>query len=507
MSSVNNKLIVKNSLYLYVRMALIMCISLYTVRAILHILGVTDYGIYNVVGGVVGMFSFLSGTLATSSQRYFSIALAEGDISKLRRQFSLNITIYLYIIAGVVILLETVGLWFLNNRVNIPEDRTYVANVVYQISIVTFAFQLISVPYNAMVISYEKMSAFAYIGICEALFKLVVVYILSVISYDKLVVYGVLMLISNVGIASTYVLYCKRNLQGADYSYYWNTEAALQLFKFTGWHFLGTISVVVRSQGINLLLSVFFTPAVNAARAIAYQVYGAISQLSGNFFVAVKPQMYKAYANNELAALYKLINRSTAICVFLVSILSVPMMLNAEYILRIWLKEVPDFAVIFTILVIVNGLIDSTSNSTICPALATGNIKRFYLVTGLLYILNLPISYVLLKMGFLPTVTMVVSIGISIFTVIIRAVLLNKLIAFPLKQYFTYLSKLFGTTAVIIVISYLFGRNIDSELIKLIVTVLMSIVLHVAIYSTFVLSKEERHIFTSLLSAKLRSKS
>jgi O-antigen/teichoic acid export membrane protein len=484
-------------------MALIMCVGLYTVRAILDLLGVTDYGIYNVVGGVVGMFSFLSGTLATSSQRYFSIAIADGNLEKLRRQFSLNITIYLYIIIGVVILLETVGLWFLNYRVNIPADRLSIANVVYQISIVTFAVQLMTVPYNAMVISYEKMSAFAYIGICEALFKLVIVFILSAISYDKLMIYGWLILISNVGIAVAYIIYCKRRLQGSDYHYYWNASEAIQLFKFTGWHFLGTISVVVRSQGINLLISVFFAPAVNAARAIAYQVYSAISQLAGNFFVAVKPQMYKAYANNELSALYTLINRSTAICVFLVSIMSVPVVLNTDYILSIWLKDVPDYAVIFTILVIANGIIDSTGNSTICPALATGNIKKFYIVTGSLYILNLPISYVFLKFGCAPTITMIVSTVISMVTVVMRAVLLKELIAFPLKPYFSYLIKLFGSTAVIIGITYILCATIDHAIIKLIVAVISSVVLHVGIYMIFILSKDERKIFTTYLRTKI----
>jgi O-antigen/teichoic acid export membrane protein len=483
-------------------MALIMCVGLYTVRAILDLLGVTDYGIYNVVGGVVGMFSFLSGTLATSSQRYFSIAIADGNIEKLRRQFSLNITIYLYIIVGVVILLETVGLWFLNCRVNIPPDRLAMANVVYQISIVTFAVQLITVPYCAMVISYEKMSAFAYIGICEALFKLVIVLILSVIALDKLMVYGWLVLASNVGIAAAYVAYCKRKLQGADYHYCWNSTEAIQLFKFTGWHFLGTISVVVRSQGINLLIGVFFAPAVNAARAIAYQVDSAISQLAGNFFVAVKPQMYKAYANNELPALYTLINRSTAISVFLVSIMAVPIALNADFILGIWLKDVPNYAAIFTVLVIANCIIDSTGNSTICPALATGRIKKFYLITGTLYILNLPISYVFLKLGYPPTITMVVSIAISLITTVTRAVLLKGLIAFPLKPYFIYLTKLFGATAAILAATYLLCSTADHAVTKLILSAVASIALHLGIYLLFVLSSDERKIFTAYLRSK-----
>ena len=484
-------------------MALIMCISLYTVRAILNLLGVTDYGIYNVVGGVVGMFSFLSGTLATSSQRYFSIAIADNDIEKLRKQFSLNITVYAYIILVAVALLETIGLWFLNYRVNIPAERLYAANVVYQITIVTFAIQLIAVPYNAMVISYEKMSAFAYIGICEAIFKLAIVAVLTFISFDKLIIYGFLILVSNIGTTGAYIIYCRRKLKGSSYQYYWNKAESLSLFKFTGWHFLGTISVVIRGQGINLLISVFFSPAVNAARAIAYQVFTQISLLASNFFVAVKPQMYKAYANKEFSALHTLINRSTAICVFLVSITSVPFLLNAEYLLAIWLKNIPDMAVPFTILVLINGIIDSTSNSTICPALATGNIKRFYLATGTLYLLNLPISYVFLKLGFAPTVTLFVSIVVSIIAVITRAYILKSLISMPFNNYIRYVSKLFIITIVILAVCYVTTGFIANDFVRLIFSTGLSILFHVGLYYVMILSTEERGIIRNYFKQKI----
>ncbi|MBO7318062.1 MAG: hypothetical protein J6U43_05005, partial [Bacteroidales bacterium] len=373
---------------MYARMILIMCIGLYTVREFLSLLGVEDYGIYNVIGGLVTMFSFLNGTLAAASQRYFSVELANNNISGLNKSFRLNITVYLCIIVLSIIALETIGLWFLNNKLIIPKDRLFAANVVYQFSIVAFALQMITVPYNALIISYERMSAFAYIGIFEAFFKIIIVIVLSVITWDKLIIFGLLTLVSAIMVTMSYIIYCRRKLKGCEYSFYWNSAEAKELVSFTGWHLLGTLSTVIRSQGINLLLNSFFNPAINAARAIAYQVYNSINQLSSNFFIALKPQMYKCYSSGEIKELNKLILRGTIICTFLVAVVSLPCMINIRFILRIWLKDVPDYTSLFTVLVLINGIIDSTSGCTICPALAVGNLKKFYLVTGTLLILN-----------------------------------------------------------------------------------------------------------------------
>ena len=318
-NSTNNKRIAKNTFFLYLRLIVVMAIGLYTVRAILDLLGVVDYGIYNVVGGVVGMFQFLNGTLATSSQRYFSIEIAKRDKSRLNQWFCLNITTFSVFIILFLVLAETIGLWFVNTQMTIPPERIVAANVVYQLSIISFCVSFYNVPYTALIIAHERMSAFAYISIIEALLKLGIVFVLSIIPWDRLIVYGVLMFLASCGITSSYIIYNHRHFHESKYRPYWNKREFKELVGFSGWHFLGTFSVVIRSQGINILLNLFFNPAINAARAVAFQIYHAISQLSNNFFVAVKPQIYKYYATNELHSLYKLIIRSTAFCSLLVS--------------------------------------------------------------------------------------------------------------------------------------------------------------------------------------------
>ena len=379
--SSNNKRILKNSLFLYIRMIVIMCVNLYVVRLILDLLGVEDYGINNVIYGLVAMFSFLNGTLATSSQRYFSVALAEGNQDKLKKVFSLNVTVFLIFASIVVVLSETIGLWYVNNKMTIPTERLSASNYIYQLSIIAFVLNLLQVPLNALVIAHEKMKVFAYIGIGEALFKFVIVLAL-LLPTDKLMIYGSMNLLVTLFVFFAYYVFCRRNFSESKYILYWNTQEAKDIASFSGWHLLGTISVVVRGQGINLLINAFFNPAVNGARAIAVQIDQAINQLSQNFFVAVKPQIYKNYATKQHEAFITLIFNSTIICTGLVSLISIPMIINADFILGLWLKSVPKYTIIFTQLVLFNSIVDSTSNPSICAALATKKIKIFYLITG-----------------------------------------------------------------------------------------------------------------------------
>lgn len=505
-SVVNNRQIAKNTIFLYIRMIVVMLINLYTVRAFLSILGETDYGLYNVIGGVVGMFSFFNGTLATSSQRYFSQALVHNDKKAINRVFCLNLTIYMVLIAIIVVVLETICLWFVNSQMTIPQERLGAANIVYQISVVTFAFQMFTISYNALIIAHERMKAFAYIGILEAFLKLGFVFILMKVPFDKLITYAVLMFLMNLLVVAIYFAYCRYNFEESRFKFYWNREDAKEMIGFSGWHLLGTLSVVVRGQGVNILINMFFNPAVNAARAVAFQIEGAISQLSNNFFVAVKPQMYKSYSNGEITALNNLVLRSTMICFFLVSILSVPFCFNAEYILSLWLKDVPDYAVIFTQLVLINSLIDSAAGSAICPALATGKIKNFYLVTGTLLILTLPIAYVFLKLGFDPTSTMIVAIVISIIALIARAVFLVKLIQLPIKKYFELIIRLGIVTLIIGAITYYTLTFFSNAFWAIVVTTIVSSILHLTLYFFFVCSKPERVAVVDIAKKKFHIK-
>ena len=503
MPSVNNKLILKNTLFLYIRMFLVMGISLYTVRAYLSILGDIDYGIYNVIGGVVSMLSFMNGTLASSSQRFISVALAEKNVDKVNKVFCLGQTVYLFVIILVIIILESVGLWFVNVKLVIPTDRMLAANVVYQISIITFFIQMITISYYAMVIAQERMKAFAYIGVIEALLKLVFVFVLKRLPFDNLICYAFLIFLINFSIFIIYLLYCKKNFSECKFKFYWNKKEAFEIIGFSGWHLLGTFSTIIRSSGVNILINTFFNPAVNAARAVAYQIEGALTKFSQNFFKAVVPQMYKTYANNEITELYKLIMRSTIICVFLVSLFTIPLYHNLLFVLGLWLKDIPVFTVQFAQLVLINGLIDAPSDSTICSALATGRIKKFYLVTGLLYILVLPISYICLKIGCSATSTMVVSIVMSFAALIARAIILVKLIDFPIGHYFYIIGKLMFVSSIISIITYWSTHLFSNDLSILLFSTFISTVLHIILYYFVVLEKEARITVLTCIKRKI----
>lgn len=502
--SVNNKRIAKNTLLLYVRMIVLMLISLYTVRVTLEALGVDDYGIYNVVGGVVATFSFLKGAVSTSSQRYFSIHLAKDDIKGLNNQFCLNINVYLSLAMVIVVVLETIGLWFLNNKLVISDDRLFAANIVYQLSMVAFVLQIFTVPYNAMIVAYEKMGAFAYISILEGVMKLLIAYVIVVLPGDKLIMYGTLTLLYSSIITISYITYCKRKLRGSNYYWYWNNKEIKELFGFTGWHFLGTTAVSLRGSGINILINMFFNPSVNAARAVAYQIDHALLQLSHNFFTAVKPQMYKAYANNEMEELYKLINRSTIICAFLMSLFSLPLVISAEFVLTLWLKEVPQYAVVFVQLVLIEGIISSTNGATIAPALATGNIRKYQIIVSSLIFLNIPVSYVFLKLGFEPTSTMYISIALSLITMTVRALLLIKLINLPFKSYMTMMLKLIViTTSILLTLHVMYSDGVAS-FVSLISCVSISTVIMLPCYWFIALSSTDRRAITNAITKKIK---
>lgn len=447
-SAVNNKRIAKNTLYLYLRMLFVMGISLYTVRAILDLLGVVDYGIYNVVGGVVTMFAFMNKTLSTSSQRYFSVALAKDDHADLKRVFSLNLTVFSILGTIVVVLLETVGLWFVNYKMTIPPDRMFAANVVYQVSILAMLLHIVVVPYMALVVAHEKMNIFAIIGVVEAVGKLAIVFLLTVISFDKLIIYGVLVLLLAFGNSLWYIIYCLKHYPESHFRWYWNKNEAVDLLGFSGWHFLGTFSTTGRSQGINILLNLFFNPAINAARAVAYQVYGAVHQLVTNFFTAVKPQIYKSYASGQYEEMFKLVMRSSLFSMYLISLLIFPLIASTQFVLGLWLKKIPEYTIVFVQLVLLNGLVDSVDAPLSATALATGKIRKYEIAVSSVILANIPISYVALKMGCNPEITMVISIVLSCIDVFVRTLMLKGMMGFPMKKYMILFAKILAVSTI-----------------------------------------------------------
>ena len=431
----NNKRIAKNTLLLYFRMLFLMAVSLYTSRVVLNALGVEDFGIYNVVGGVVAMFSVLSGSLSAAISRFITYELGKGNQENLNKIFSSAVTIQL-ILSGIIILLaETIGMWFLNAKMNIPEVRMEAANWVFQFSILTFAINLISIPYNASIIAHEKMSAFAYISILEAVGKLTIAYLITIAPIDKLIFYAILMCVVALVVRFTYGNYCKRHFSECTYHFVWDKQLLKQMFGFAGWNFIGASSAVLRDLGGNVVINLFCGPAVNAARGIAFQVNNAVNQFVVNFMTALNPQITKSYAAGDKGYMMTLIFQGARLSFYMLLLLSLPILINTHYILVLWLKIVPEHAVFFVQLILIFALSESISQPLITAMLATGKIRNYQIIVGGLQMMNLPISYILLRLGYFPEVVIVIAICISQCCLAARLILLRGMIGLSITKY------------------------------------------------------------------------
>jgi O-antigen/teichoic acid export membrane protein len=431
----NNKRIAKNTLLLYFRMFLSMGVSLYTSRIVLNTLGVMDFGIYNVVGGVVMMFSFMNSSMISATQRFLSFEIGKNDIKQLKKIFWMSINIHAIIAVVIFILAETIGLWFLNSKLIIPLERIEAANWVYQFSIFSFMFTIMGVPYDAMIIARERMNVYAYISIVEVILKLIIVLILVWIGYDKLKLYSFFVFFVSVVVWIFYKTYCNRNFKESYYVLFWDKKLYKTLMSYAGWNLFGNIASVGMGQGVNILLNLSFGPVVNAARGIAYQVNGAVNGFVGNFQMAMNPQIYKSYAADDMQYMQQLIFQGSKYSFFLLFFISLPILMETETILRWWLKNVPEYTVLFCRLVLVNTLIDCISGPLMVAAQATGKIKVYQSVIGGLLLLILPISYVFLRLGFAPQVTLYVSIIISVLALFSRLWIINNLINLSISKF------------------------------------------------------------------------
>ena len=423
-----------------------MVISLFTSRIILDSLGVDNFGIYNVVGGFVAMFSLMSSALTNSISRFLTFELGKGDTEKLKRVFSTSLNVMFALSIMVLLVGETVGLWFLNYKVNIPIERMGAANLVYQLSIATFIMGLVSVPYNASIISHEKMTAFAYIGIFEIAMKLVIVYTLYVSPFDKLKTYAILLFLLSLSIRLIYGIYCNRHFQETHYKFVFDKPLLRQMTGFAGWNFLAQGAYQLNGSGVNLLINIFFGVTLNAARGIAYQVNNAVCQFTSNFMVALTPQITKSYAAGELAEMHKLIFRGAKFSYFLTLFFLIPICVETEYILNLWLIEVPDYTVSFVRWTLYITAINMFSG-TLIPALhATGNIKRYMIIVGLVEITNFPLTYIAFKLGADPLYSYYIYFGVYLVLMFLRLYLIKDLIKMSGKQ---FVSEVYVKSAVV----------------------------------------------------------
>ena len=434
-SSVNNKRIAKNTLLLYFRMLLIMAVTLYTSRVVLDKLGITDYGIYNVVGGVVGMLGFLTSAMGNAVQRYLSFEIGRGNKERVNHIFNVSLLAHGVIAVFVLVVMEIAGVWYLNTYMNIPSERLDAANWVLQCSILTTMFTIVQVPYNAIIIAKEQMGIYAYISILEVMLKLAVVYMLGIGDYDKLKLYSVLIMIVTIGILMIYRIYCIKKYDEAKFRFVKDTKTLKEMTSFAGWNLLGELSWVFTGQGVNIILNLFFGPAVNAARGLADQVNGAVSRFVSNFQTAVNPQIVKSYAADQLDDMKKLLYRGIRFSYYLLLVLSMPLILNMDFILHIWLKDVPEYTTEFCQLVLLCGMVSSVSNLLSQVARAYGKIRKYQIWVSACLFLNFPISYFVLKLGASPLATMIINICIQASLVFVRLYLTKNMIGLSIIDF------------------------------------------------------------------------
>lgn len=431
-----NKIIAKNTLMLYARMLLLMAVSLYTSRVILQVLGVEDFGIYNVVGGIVTMFAFINGGMVSATQRYITFELGKGNTDKLVSVFSTALQIHAVISLIVLLFAETIGLWFLYNKMVIPSERMVAAVWVYQCSILACIVNIMSIPYNADIIAHEKMSAFAYISIFEASMKLAIVFALIWSPYDKLIVYAILILLVQLSVRCLYTYYCNRHFPESKYQHRIDKHLLKEMASFAGWSFWGNLAVVLYTQGVNLVLNLFFGPVVNAARGIAVQVQSAVQQFVSSFQMALNPQITKSYAIGNIEEMHNLMFRSARFSFYLLFFLTLPVLLETNFILTLWLKNVPEDSVVFTQIMICISLIYTTVNPCVIANQATGKVKTYQIVVGGILLTILPLSYLVLKLGAPAYSVFIVHFCIESIAQFYRMFMLRNLINLPVIQFF-----------------------------------------------------------------------
>lgn len=507
-TSENNKRIAKNTLMLYVRMFVLMLIGLYTSRVILNTLGVDNFGIYNAVGGFVSMFSIISGTLSSAVGRFITYEIGTRNVERLKTVFSTSVSIQLMLAGVIVVIMETAGLWFLNSQMNIPESRMQATNWVFQLSVLTFAIDLISVPYNAAIVAHEKMSAFAYISIFEAAAKLAVAFLIVVSPIDILVFYAILLAAVSVTLRLIYGWYCNRHfIECKEYRPSFDKGLFRQMFSFAGWNFLGNTAGILNSQGVNILMNIFFGVGANAARGVAGQVESVISRFTSNFSTAFNPQITKYYASGEYESMHLLVRRGAKFSYFLMLILAVPILLETETILQLWLKNVPEHAVVFSRLTVISSLVTITGYSLYTAIMAAGNIKRYQIIITIGGCWVFPLSYVAFKLGLPPEAAYIIYIAVYFSLLFVRIHLAKSLINLDAGE---YIRKVILNVMLVTLLSFMIPgiicMTMDASILRLVITLVASMVSIPAVIFLIGLEKNERNFVIlkiSQLSKKL----
>ena len=508
-TSETNKRIAKNTFLLYVRMLFTMAVSLYTSRVVLNTLGIEDYGLYNVVGGFVSMFTFLNGAMASATQRFLNFELGCGNKERLHKVFCTSINIHALISVIILLLSETIGLWFVYTHLNIPPDRFSAALWVYHASVLATIVMVMSIPYNAVIIAHERMGAFAYISVLEVVLKLLIVYLLVISDIDKLKLYAILMLLIQLLIRFIYGNYSGRHFVETRYRWIWDKDLFKEMTGFAGWSLFGNIAAVAFTQGLNVLLNMFFGPALNAARGIAVQVQNAVVSFTTNFQTAINPQLIQSVAKNDFTRARMLLRISSKFSFFLLCLLGMPLIAIAPLVLNLWLKEVPEHTVWFVRLMLVISIWSCIANPLRIVNQAEGNIRKFQLYEGTVLLMIVPISYIVLKVYKIPELVFVVHLVIELLSSYIRIKIVLPKIRMSIKDYFKsiYLP-LFAIFSITILFFVFLTTHIglkDNISSSILLCLLLEMFMSLLIY-TVGLNKEERGKIILLLNTKLKNK-
>ncbi|MCI3936497.1 MATE family efflux transporter [Chryseobacterium aahli] len=504
MSNINS--IAKNTAFLYLRMFFILGVTLYTSRIVLDQLGVSDYGIYSLVGGIVSMLSFFRGAMANATRRYLSFDIGKGDFERLKKTFSATLTIHFIIAIVVLILAETIGLWYLTNKMVFPENRLFAVQVVYQFSVLTFLINILQVPYDALLQAREKMKIYAIVSIVEAFLKLAIVYVLIYFGSDKLVTFSILTFFVALIIRLIYQFYCRNNFVESKYQFEYDKQYFKELLTYSGWNLFGSLAVVARGQGSNVILNLFFGTTINAAYGITTQIQMAVQLFVNNFQLAINPQIIKTYAQGDLKQNHRLIIKASKLSYFLLFIIICPIWFNIDYILQLWLKNIPEYTPIFVKLVLIYVLIDTISGPLMVGAQATGKIKFYQIIVGTLLFLNLPISYFLLKeCNMKPMIVFDLMIILSIITLFFRIWFLKNMINLSVKEFITkVLLPILFVSIVSIVIIFLFIPlfKTDNQFVVFLFRVCTIFIIICPLIATLGLHREEKYFLKAIFLKK-----
>lgn len=504
--SANNKRLAKNTIFLYFRMLLLMCVGLYASRVLLRTLGFDDYGLYNVVGGIVTMFSFLNATLSTSTQRYLNVELGKEDGGEVKKVFSCSLLLHLLLVLLVFFLAESLGLWYVMEKLVISPGRETAAMFVYQFSIISICVQIIQLPFMSTIIAHERMNVYAYVSIYEGLAKLGILFAIQILPYDNLIMFALLLLCVQISVAIIYNIYCQRHFEEARFRISYEKGLFNSMLGFSGWNIIGNLASVCNSQGLNMVMNAFFGTAINAARGIAFQVHSLVQQLISNFQLAVKPQVIKYYAAGQIEEMTNLVFNAAKYSAFLMMIVSIPLILEIPTILKLWLGEYPEYTVVFAQLILFRSIITSMTGNIVMVVHASGYLRNVGLFSGVILLLVLPISYILLKMGMPPYIPFIINIGAAFGDAFFELYWMKHYIGFPMGRFY---KKVYGPVFLLFVIIFIMSLALHTimlgynEYLRMVMVSSLSVSVSCLLIYRFGLSKSERESIRQIIMKKL----